>query len=76
MVDWSGPAGNLNYVQAKEDTVAVGEIVARLLDFLINQGLSPANIEIVGHSLGAHICGIASYRTVSDGVVHEIVGMY
>lgn len=53
----------------------VGHIVAKYLDFLNEYaGLSFASITLIGHSLGAHVAGIAG-KNVKRGRVQNIVGL-
>ncbi|PSN31810.1 hypothetical protein C0J52_22637 [Blattella germanica] len=73
LVDWSGLAGSL-YSIAKGDVVEVGEYVATLVDHLVSRGASLSNIHIAGHSLGAHVAGIAGNRLTS-GTLGKITGM-
>ncbi|XP_049789155.1 lipase member H-like [Schistocerca nitens] len=62
MVDWRGPASNVLYKPAADAVPEVGAIVARFIDFLVQQGASASNMEVVGHSLGAHVAGVAGNR--------------
>ncbi|XP_018026135.1 pancreatic lipase-related protein 2 [Hyalella azteca] len=59
VVNWSKGA-NVDYAQS----VANIRVVARQLAFLINslqviQGIPSHSFHLIGHSLGAHVCGIA-----------------
>ncbi len=58
-VDWSGGANNINYWKAVSDTVSVGNQIA---DYLIGLGANPDTTQFIGHSLGAHVSGIAADR--------------
>ena len=62
VVDWRG--GSLPmYSQAAANTRLVGLEVARLVNILQDRHrLQPANVHIIGHSLGAHIAGYAGER--------------
>lgn len=52
----------------------VGTYLAQLLDFLEGEGdLDYDDVHLLGHSLGAHIAGIAGYQ--SSGKVGRITGM-
>ncbi|XP_063235085.1 pancreatic lipase-related protein 2-like [Bacillus rossius redtenbacheri] len=64
VVDWRRPA-NLVYQSAVAATREVGAFVARLVDFLVGRGLQPADVNIVGFSLGAHVAGVAGQRCQS-----------
>ena len=34
-----------------------------MIDFLVSQGMNPKTTTLVGHSLGAHVAGIAGHNT-------------
>lgn len=71
-VDWSIGAGTLNYVTARNRVPLVGDVLARFLNFLVTNGSTQMNrVMIAGHSLGAHIAGIAGKR-VTQGRVQVI----
>ncbi|XP_063235084.1 pancreatic lipase-related protein 2-like [Bacillus rossius redtenbacheri] len=73
VVDWSRPASGL-YSSSRRATRQVGAYVARFLDFLSRSGVDLAKVHLVGHSLGAHVAGIAGHR-VSAGRVARITGL-
>lgn len=52
----------------------VGRHVAKLIDYFLYKGVKPENIRLVGHSLGAHVVGIAGYSASQKP--QYIVGMY
>ena len=57
VVDWAHGA-NTGYQQAVANTYLVGAEVTYLLEYLRdNIGLKPADVHIIGHSLGAQIAG-------------------
>ncbi|XP_063235840.1 lipase member H-like [Bacillus rossius redtenbacheri] len=64
VVDWRRLA-SLTYPTSAAATKQVGETVARLVDFLVRRGLKPADVNIVGFSLGAHVAGVAGQRCQS-----------
>ncbi|XP_053671424.1 phospholipase A1-like [Anopheles nili] len=75
VVDWSACAMHWNYVQAVGCVPTVGQSLAQLLDELQRHtGLVLENVYIVGHSLGAHVAGIAG-KTVQTGEIHTIVAL-
>ena len=62
MVDWSGGAYD-TYPQSVANTRVVGAVIAELVKTLHNStGIDFANVHLVGHSLGSHICGYAGER--------------
>ncbi|GLH00072.1 Phospholipase A1 VesT1.02 [Gryllus bimaculatus] len=73
MVDWSGTAASL-YNIAKARTVSVGEYLAKAIKYLqSSRGLNLNDVYIIGHSLGAHIAGIAGDRL--GNAAAQVVGM-
>ncbi|XP_063819890.1 pancreatic triacylglycerol lipase-like [Pseudophryne corroboree] len=61
-VDWSG-GSRTGYIQASNNIRVVGAEVAYFVDILSkNFGYSPANVHLIGHSLGAHTAGEAGKR--------------
>ncbi|XP_046751142.1 pancreatic triacylglycerol lipase-like [Diprion similis] len=71
-VDWS-TFSSLDYVSARSNIVAVGQHVGKMIDFLELKGASLKDMIIVGHSLGAHIAGIAARSAKND--VGAVVGL-
>jgi pimeloyl-ACP methyl ester carboxylesterase len=53
-VDWSG-GNRFPYNQAVANTVVAATAIRQLLEAIINKGVQPQNIHLIGHSLGAHI---------------------
>nr|DBA14847.1 TPA: hypothetical protein GDO54_004125 [Pyxicephalus adspersus] len=61
-VDWSG-GSRTAYSQASNNIRVVGAEIAYFVDILSkNFGYSPANVHLIGHSLGAHTAGEAGKR--------------
>lgn len=59
IVDWAGGSLPL-YTQATANTRLVGLELGYFINFLLkNYGVDPADIHIIGHSLGAHTAGYA-----------------
>ncbi|XP_058796745.1 phospholipase A1-like isoform X1 [Phymastichus coffea] len=78
VIDWSANQhGVLNVLLAYDAVVikldAVAELVSRFLQFLERYGVDLSTTTIVGHSLGAHIAGLASHKAGSK--VGRIVGL-
>ncbi|XP_071451395.1 phospholipase A1-like [Hetaerina americana] len=74
-VDWSNLSFNLLYPIAKENTVTVGKYVAKFVDFVARvAGVDVSALELVGHSLGAHVMGIAG-KNVQAGKIGRISGL-
>ncbi|XP_050554732.1 phospholipase A1 member A [Spodoptera frugiperda] len=58
VVDW-GVAANVNYILASYNVASVGRLLTEFLNFLIGEGVSMDDVHLIGHSLGAHVVGIA-----------------
>jgi Ca2+-binding RTX toxin-like protein len=76
-VDWSDGSGStlLDYLNVRHlNTYGVGYQIA---DFLIGLGVNPKNTELAGHSLGAHIMGIAGdkYKDITGVSIGTIIGL-
>ncbi|GLH06117.1 Phospholipase A1 1 [Gryllus bimaculatus] len=62
VVDWAGGSLPL-YTQATANTRLVGLELAHFVNYLQKQyGLDPAQVHMIGHSLGAHTAGYAGER--------------
>lgn len=73
LVDWRGPA-NSAYPIAKEYAILVGKYVAKVIKYLEqNRGLNLRELNIIGHSLGAHAAGVTGNNL--KGKVAKIVGL-
>lgn len=69
IVDWS-VVSQRQYVTAKFFVTRIGKVIAGLIQFMSdNVGLKMENTSMVGHSLGAHVCGVAS-RNVNSTLDH------
>lgn len=68
MVDWSPGADHVNYLKAAANSRVVGAVTAGLLEALRDvKDLDLAHLHLVGHSLGAHICGYVGRRLKGIG---------
>ncbi|XP_053985508.1 pancreatic triacylglycerol lipase-like [Hylaeus volcanicus] len=72
VVDWSRISSK-PYLWAARRVVMIGQLVARMIDFLVSQGLEPSKVTAVGHSLGAHVVGLSGYY--SKNKIEYIVGL-
>ncbi|XP_069686188.1 uncharacterized protein [Periplaneta americana] len=72
LVDWSALANTL-YLEAQGRVKDVGAYVASFLDYLVTKGVSLSTVAIAGHSLGAHIAGVAGNRV--SGTLAKITGL-
>lgn len=74
-VNWTAGAKTLDYPLAAMHRVkAVGRVVAEFIDHLVGMGMSLNDLILVGHSLGAHICGIAG-KNIQSGKLLYIIGL-
>lgn len=74
-VNWQAGAMTLDYPLAALHRVKdVGNVLAEFIDDLVAMGLNLDDLIIVGHSLGAHICGIAG-KKVQSGKLPVIIGL-
>ena len=74
ITDWSETADTVNYFSAVEDTEDIGN---QLAIWLNEQGVNPDTTLLVGHSLGAHVSGIAGdvYSDITGSSIETIVGL-
>ncbi|XP_073957837.1 pancreatic lipase-related protein 2-like [Choristoneura fumiferana] len=73
VVDW-GNAANVNYILASYNVAEVGRVLTEFLNFLIYEGVSMDDVHLIGHSLGAHVVGIAG-AYVKQGPIDTITGL-
>lgn len=75
VVGWGIGANTPCYGWAVERSYRVAKVVAEFLDFLLGYDQDKWDkLTLVGHSIGAHICGFAGKR-VRKGRVGTIVGL-
>lgn len=73
-VDWGGIAGFRNYMLPMLMTSKIGARLSKVLRNIVNLGLiKPADIHLIGHSLGAHIAGVCG-SLMESGRVGRITG--
>ncbi|XP_026817621.1 lipoprotein lipase-like isoform X1 [Rhopalosiphum maidis] len=74
-VDWGGIAGNRNYMLPMLMTSKIGARLSKVLDNIVSLGvIKPANIHLIGHSLGAHIAGVCG-SLMKSGKIGRITGL-
>ncbi|XP_075224468.1 endothelial lipase-like isoform X2 [Lycorma delicatula] len=74
VVNWGDLAGDIRYYPSSQSTESVGRRVSQFLDSIVGQGLARSNeIHIIGHSLGAHVAGVAG--NIFSGTVGRITGL-
>lgn len=73
LVGWTNITQILLYPWVVEQSYSVAQYVGQLIDFLVQNGTPLKGIHIIGHSVGAHIAGVASTE-VKSGIVGRITG--
>ncbi|KAJ8974934.1 hypothetical protein NQ317_012914 [Molorchus minor] len=74
VVDWSEVADSINYFYAKDGVQSVGKFFGDFInDLSTTYNLSLSKISIAGHSLGAHIAGVAGKSL--NGEIDHITGL-
>ncbi|XP_025406428.1 phospholipase A1-like isoform X2 [Sipha flava] len=73
MVDWSPLTVYPCYLSSLRNSRLVGQCSAQLYAYLIYSGISKFQLHCVGHSLGAHICGMISNHLTEKQ--HKIIGL-
>ncbi|KAF4517960.1 hypothetical protein B566_EDAN005327 [Ephemera danica] len=64
VVDWVAIAQVHCYLQSVSSLKGVAKCTAHMMTYLEAAGVDPDNVTCVGHSLGAHVCGLLSnYRS-------------
>lgn len=66
---------SLPYSDATYKVKEIARTVRKMLKWLYSNGLKKDDVTLIGHSMGAHIMGIASYKLKSNKVKH-IVGKF
>lgn len=70
--DWSRTSYK-PYIWASRRVVPIALEIARMIDFLVDYGqLDPDTTTLVGHSLGAHVIGLAGYY--SKHMMRHVIG--
>ncbi|SPP80543.1 pancreatic triacylglycerol lipase-like isoform X6 [Drosophila guanche] len=74
VVDWAR-ARSVDYASSVLAVPGAGAKVGDMIRYLNEQhGMSLDSLEVIGHSLGAHVAGYAG-KTVGSGRIHAIVGL-
>jgi hypothetical protein len=76
LMDWSLGARGPQYAMAAANTEVVGRQLGILLLKMIENGLKPENIHLLGFSLGAHVAGSSSEVLKKKGhLIERITGL-
>lgn len=74
-VDWSMFSESSNYYTVKSKCSVVGAILGNLIDWMNTAvGLNFSTLNLIGHSLGAHVVGFAG-KSVTRGRIRTIYGL-
>ncbi|XP_017144351.1 phospholipase A1-like [Drosophila miranda] len=74
VVDWAR-ARSVDYASSVIAVPGAGGKVGEMINYLHeHHGMSLDSLEVIGHSLGAHVSGYAG-KTVGKGRIHSIVGL-
>lgn len=73
-INWLRGAKTINYVKARHRIMDVGKSVAQFIDYLVTLGLNLDEFTCVGHSLGAHTCGIVG-KNLKSGKMANIIAL-
>lgn len=73
VMDWSPISKTKDYVEPAHDIKPIAEYYASFVDYLIEKGLKPEDIHLIGHSLGAHVSGVCG-KLVTKGKIGRITG--
>ncbi|CAD7080185.1 unnamed protein product [Hermetia illucens] len=75
VMDWSEAADDLNYILSSFRTEPAGKKLANFIKFLVkNAGLDTNNTYLIGHSLGAHVVGVAG-KQLQEKKINTIFGL-
>jgi hypothetical protein len=72
--DWSAGSDTLNYISAKGRVSKNAPVIARMVDFLVENGQNMFQISCNGHSLGGQTCGVVGKNTFY-GKLNTIIAM-
>lgn len=70
--DWALGA-NGGYTQSVRNVPATGASIAELINWLNSLGVAYSDFHVMGHSLGAHVAGLAC--RLSNGTIGQITGI-
>lgn len=74
-MDWQVGARGPHYTNAAANTELVGRQLGMLLELMVDKGMHPKNMHLIGFSLGAHVCGSASEALKARGyLIGRITG--
>lgn len=73
VVDWS-KISMRPYIWASKRVSMVGQFISTMIDFLEEQGMDLSKTILIGHSLGAHVAGLAARNAQSE--ISFVVGKF
>lgn len=77
IVDWAKLAANRYYYTSAKYTKVVGYQLAKFIAFVKEKfSTNMDSVHLIGHSLGAHVCGFAGKRLQKSGItIGKITGL-
>lgn len=66
VVDWYWYTQHKYYIWVVDQIPKASKKVTEMINFLNSQGLDCSRLALIGHSLGAHMFGIASYKAACE----------
>ncbi|XP_053658084.1 lipase member H-like [Anopheles marshallii] len=74
-IDWSAGSSTIVYPAARLRVAAVGAAIAKQIGVLLQAGQHPSQIVIIGHSLGAHIAGLAGKHFQAEPKLAAVIAL-
>uniref|UniRef100_A0A182QR96 Lipase domain-containing protein n=1 Tax=Anopheles farauti TaxID=69004 RepID=A0A182QR96_9DIPT len=74
-IDWSAGASTILYHAARMRVGAVAATIAKQIRTLLKAGQHPAQIALIGHSLGAHVAGLTGKHFQTEPKLAAIVAL-
>ena len=77
IVDWQKLAANRYYYTSAKYTKIVGRQLAKFIAYLKeNHSTNMDSVHLIGHSLGAHVCGFTGKHLLKSGInIGKITGL-
>lgn len=74
-VDWGKGANSLNYYTSRHRVGDVSQVLIRFITFILKEmNVKTSQVQLMGHSLGAHICGLTA-KGLTIGRIPVIIGL-
>lgn len=73
-MDWSVLC-HVEYISAMKGVEIAGVALAEFVEWLVSLGVSIDKVHLIGHSLGAHVAGVAGSK-ILNGKIGRITGKH